>query len=151
MVLSENFCWSGCLTYVYKVRTVDLQRVKTLVMSIDHSESVAALFSALSSENRLTTYRRLRDGDSPKQIAEDLRISRSSLQPYVNDFKELGLIRVEGQTYVFTEKGESVYNLILQVDRMFEDLSELQQFLVENPELVPDQVLDEIRRRRAKD
>jgi len=129
----------------------DVQRVKTgwsLSMSIERREKVAALFSAFSTENRLTAFERLHNGDSTKVIADDLGISRSSLQPYINDFKELDLIRVDGKTYVFTEKGESVYDLLLQVDQMYENLSELQEFLVDNPELVPDSVLDEIRRRK---
>jgi DNA-binding transcriptional ArsR family regulator len=122
-----------------------------LVMTIEHPEQVAEILSALDTENRVRTYHLLHEGSAPKEIAEQLDITRSALQPYLTDFKEAGLVEIEGKTYRFTEKGETLYELLEQVDKLHKDLSELQEFLVENPEVVPEEVLDEVEKRRSEE
>lgn len=127
-----------------------LEELAHALMSIEHPEEVAEILSALDTTNRVLTYHLLYEEESPTQIAEELDITRSAIQPYLTDFKDSGLVRVEGKEYVFTEKGEKVYQLLEQVDRMHKDLSELQEFLVKNPDIVPEEVLEEIRERRKE-
>lgn len=125
--------------------------VLRLLMALENPGFDAEIFSALSTENRLQTFHLLYKGWSPAEITEELGLSRSALQPYMNDFRETGLIKSVGKKYVFTEKGEAVHDVVVQVDQMHNDLSELQQFLIENPEVVPEQVLEEIDRYREED
>lgn len=121
-----------------------------LLMTVEHPEEVAAVLSALDTPRRVQTYDLLYRGESPKDIAEELEVTRSGIQPYLNDFKDIGLVEIEGKKYRFTEKGEKIHELLNQLDRMHGDLSELQEFLVENPGVIPDEVLDEIERRRRE-
>ena len=133
---------------------MDRETVCKLIMGIEHPDAVAAIFSALDTENRVRTFEMLYEGKSPKQITGDggvLPISRSAIQPYLTDFKETGLVEIEGKEYHVTERGETVYELVQQVDTLYNDLTELQEFLIENPEVVPDAVLDEIERRRENE
>lgn len=62
-------------------------------------QHTADLFKALSTEKRLQTYLQLCQGKAPQQIAEELDVSRQALQPYINDFKNTGLIKKTGKTY----------------------------------------------------
>ncbi|WP_197427765.1 winged helix-turn-helix domain-containing protein [Halogeometricum sp. CBA1124] len=120
-------------------------------MSIEHPDEVAKIMSALDSETRVRTFHLLHQGMSPKDIAEqELDYTRSGIQPYLNSFKEAGLVEVEGKKYRFTEKGEKVHELLTEFDKLHKDLNELQEFLVENPDVVPDEVLEEIERRRRE-
>jgi len=122
--------------------------VEQLLTVVEHPEKVAELFSALSTERRIRTFHQLFEDTPPKQIADELGVSRSALQPYLNDFKNADLVTVDGKEYVFTSKGEQVYNLIESVDALHSDLSKLQEFLVENPEIIPEEVLKEIEVRK---
>lgn len=127
-----------------------VERLLKALMSIEHPDEVAEILSALSSSNRVLTYHWLHEGRSPQEIADELGVTRSAIQPYLTDFKEADLVRVEGKTYRFTEKGEQISELLGQLDRMHKDLSELQEFLIKNPNIVPEEVLDEIRGERRE-
>ncbi len=127
------------------------EELTNLLMAIEHPDDVAAILSALDTTRRVQTYDRLYRGESPQDIAEELEVTRSGIQPYLNDFKEVGLVEIRGKKYEFTEKGEKIHELLNQLDRLHGDLSELQEFLVENPGVIPDEVLDEIERRRREE
>ncbi|MFC4359275.1 winged helix-turn-helix domain-containing protein [Halobium salinum] len=127
---------------------MDRETCLKLIMSIEHPEEVAQILSALDTPNRVHTFNKLHSDTAPKDIADELDVTRSAIQPYLTDFKEADLVEVSGKEYQFTEKGEKVYQLLEQLDRMFQDLTELQEFLIENPEIIPQEVLDEIERRR---
>jgi predicted transcriptional regulator len=114
------------------------------VDGLENPERVAALLSALGSENRIRTFDSLYQGTEPKRIAEELDVNRSALQPYFNDFKEQGLIRVEGRTYIFTRKGEHIHQVLMQLDNIETDFTALEEFLRENPEVIPRDVIEEI-------
>lgn len=126
------------------------EQFTNLLMAIEHPDDVADILSALDTTRRVQTYDLLYRGESPQDIAEELEVTRSGIQPYLNDFKEVGLVEIQGKQYRFTEKGEKIHELLNQLDRMHGDLSELQEFLVENPGVIPDEVLDEIERRRRE-
>lgn len=120
-------------------------------MPIQHPEKNAELFSALSTYNRLQTFTQLRAGNTPKEISDELGVTRAAIQPYINDFKDLGIIQSEGKSYRVTDKGETVYEILDQIDQIHTELSELQEYLIENPEVVPEEVLEEVRQRREED
>ena len=120
------------------------------LMSIEHPDKVAEILSALDTANRVWTFQLLHQGVAPKEIADELDVTRSALQPYLTDFKDADLVEVEGKQYVFTERGEKIYQLLEEVDKLHQDLSDLQQFLIDNPDVVPEEVLDEIEKRRRE-
>ena len=123
--------------------------VLELIHVLDYPEKVAQISSAFSSEKRVRCFDLLYDGVAPPSIAEELGISRSALQPYLNDFKEAELVDVEGKKYVFTEKGESVYRILSSMDVLHRDLSMLEEYLREHPDVIPEDVKEEIRRERS--
>jgi len=123
---------------------MEKERLLRLLTVLNSPEKVAEVFSALSSEKRVRTFDLLYQGWAPKEIAEELELTRSALQPYLNDFKESGMLDMEGKKYVFTEKGEQVHKVMESMDSMDKDLSKLEQFLIENPRVVPEEVLEEL-------
>lgn len=126
-------------------------RVVELVMTIQHPGEVAKILSALDTENRVRTFHLLYQGVAPKEIADRLEMTRSALQPYFSDFKDADLVNIDGKEYVFTEKGEKVYQILEEIDKLHTDLSELQEFLIENPEVIPEEVLEEIEKRKEEE
>jgi len=128
---------------------MEKETVLRLLTVLNRPEKVAEVFSALSSELRVRTFDLLYQGWSPQEIADEVDRTRSALQPYLNDFKETGMVDMEGKTYVFTEKGEQVHRILENMDSMHKDLSKLEQFLIENPSVVPEEVLDELEERRS--
>jgi len=85
---------------------------------IENAEETAAIFNAFKDEKRATAFLLLAEGVPGKEVAEEIGVTRPSLQYYIQDFKDLDLIRSEGNSYVLTEKGE-------KVQKVFEDVSEV--------------------------
>lgn len=82
---------------------------------MDYGTEIAAVLKALNSENRLKTFVSLAEEESPKEIADDLDVTRSALQHYIDDFKELGLVETEGKKYEVTDFGENILNNIKRI------------------------------------
>lgn len=87
---------------------------------VRHLAQDAAVCNALSSANRIQAFVLLLAGEAPKQIADEVGISRSGLQPYFADFKDVGLITVEGKQYHVTEKGRRVAGILEELDALHE-------------------------------
>lgn len=100
-------------------------------MGLENWERTAATLKALGSVNRLKTFYRLKNGTPPKEIADELGISRAAMQPYINDFKENQLLVTDGKEYVITERGEQIAELVEEVDHVPEGLSEEALQLIE--------------------
>lgn len=85
-------------------------------MDLQHLELDAQIFKAVNSENRLKTFYGLAQGRELSEILDDLDVTRSAVQYYIDDFKETDLIRSEGKTYTVTEKGEFFQAFIKKLD-----------------------------------
>lgn len=70
-------------------------------------EDLADVFNSLSSYNRLYAYLHIGD-KQPKHIGYDLDVTRNALQHYIDDWKELDLIDIEGKKYHYTERGKEI-------------------------------------------
>lgn len=88
-------------------------------LEVTFSEGLADVFSNLNSSERIECYTLLSDGWSAKEISEDMEVSRSTLQNYVDDFKEGGLISKEGNRYQVTRKGSFVRDILIALDEVF--------------------------------
>jgi|APHM01.1.fsa_nt_gi Predicted transcriptional regulator len=112
---------------------------------LDDPEHLAQIFSALSTQRRIKTLEGLIAGKTPTEIADDLNVSRPTIQPYLNDFRELNWIEKTGRSFSITAQGNAVYDTISALDQSRTNYEELQQFLKDNPGVVPAEVLDELR------
>ena len=86
---------------------------------ITFSEGLAEIFSKLNSGQRIECYVFLCEGWSAKEISEEMSVSRSTLQNYVDDFKESGLISKDGNRYQVTRKGGFVRDILFAFDEVF--------------------------------
>ena len=112
---------------------------------LDNPEYLADVFAALDTENRLRAFEGLVMGKSPVDIAEELGVDRSTIQPYIDDFRELDWIMNSGHDYSVTANGNAVWDVVSALDQSHSDYEELQGFLRENPGVVPEEVLGELR------
>ena len=85
----------------------------------DLSPSADVLKTVCQSQERLYTFIQLQKGKSPKHIAQDLDITRSALQFYIDDWKDQDLIYVDGKDYLYTDKGEE---LVKELEQIVESL-----------------------------
>lgn len=77
------------------------------------------LKSVCQTQERLYTFLQLYEGKAPKHIAQDLDITRSALQFYIDDWKDQDLIYVDGKDYLYTEKGRG---LVEELEQIIESL-----------------------------
>lgn len=75
-------------------------------------DTTAEILSTLSSYNRIYTFTHIEEKE-PREIAQELEVTRNALQPYITDWKELDLVQVENGEYYYTERGEAVRESIL--------------------------------------
>ena len=80
-------------------------------------EEAAEIFNSVSSYNRLYTYLNL-GSQKPMEICDDLDLTRSAMQYYLDDWKELQLISIEGNEYYYTSKGVEI---LTQLQNFVED------------------------------
>lgn len=111
---------------------------------IDNPGKIADQFNALSTERRLRTFEQLINDTPPTEIAENLDVSRPTIQPYINDFRSHDWIIKNGRTYNATPQGKAVYRLVEALDNADQDYQQLQEFLRDHPEAVPTEVIEEI-------
>lgn len=116
-MLNFSLIYARCLTKNRVGSEKAYCRGKSLVLavSIDYDQ-VALIMSCFQERKRVQAYMLLYQGYPPKQVAEELQITRPSLQYYIDDFKENGLIRSEGNDYLFTEKGKKIVKVLKTVD-----------------------------------
>lgn len=79
-----------------------------LLKTSDLDTAAELLKATASTTNRLYTYLQLYNGEKPKHIAQKLDVTRNALQHYIDDWKELGLLEVEGHRYYYTPKGKVI-------------------------------------------
>jgi len=115
---------------------------------IDRPEEIADALNSLSTQRRLQTFEHLFHGTPPQEIAEELDVARPTIQPYINDFKQRDWIAKTGRSFSVTPKGEAVYQLLEAFDDTEQDYTQLQEFLKENPETIPAEVLEELQDNR---
>lgn len=84
----------------------------------ENSEELGETLNALSSEKRLKAIQLIESGKPGKEVAEELDITRPSLQYYIQDFKDLGLVRSQGNDYEITDKGVHVLKAVNRVDEV---------------------------------
>jgi len=94
--------------------------LSTTVNPEDLQTPADILKSVCQTQERLYTFLQLYEGSSPKHIAQDLDITRSALQFYIDDWKEHDLIYVDGKDYIYTEKGEK---LVEELDQIIDRLN----------------------------
>jgi len=97
-----------------------------------------------STERRLQTFEQLINNTPPTEIAEDLGVSRPTIQPYINDFRSHDWITKNGRTYNATPQGKAVYQLVEALDNADQGYQQVQEFLRDHPEAVPTEVIEEI-------
>ncbi len=92
-------------------------------MSAEHSdlniaqyEPLGELIGSVGGVKRLQAFLLLSDGVPPKAITEELDISRSGLQNYINDFKNQDLIEKDGKSLVPTEMGDWFQESLLDLE-----------------------------------
>jgi len=95
-------------------------------MSAEHSEievsqyePLGELLDSVGGVKRLQAFLLLSDGTPPKEITGELDISRSGLQNYINDFKNLGLVKKDGKSLVPTETGEWFHEALLDLEEEY--------------------------------
>lgn len=115
---------------------------------LEHTEQLSEIFSALSTERRIHTFEALIHSRKPADAARELDVARSTVQPYIDDFKDLEWITKINGSYQPTAKGNAVYKAMQALDDNHGEYTELQEFLRENPGVIPDEVMNEIRDNR---
>jgi predicted transcriptional regulator len=85
-------------------------------MDLEIEEVTYDILEALGSEKRAKTFVGLSEGKPRSTITEGWEISNAALQPYINDFKDLGLIETHGKNYELTRLGESVLEQIQDIE-----------------------------------
>ena len=88
------------------------------------------LFSALGSEKRLKAFILLSFSYQPTQVVDEIEISRSGLQNYINDFKRLELFEKQGKSLVTTDTGEWVREELAEMEDGYSEF--LQSELMED-------------------
>lgn len=92
-------------------------------MDLEYTQEVSDIFDAIRSRKRLRVFLHLSEGTPPKQFLDqdqELDITRSTVQSYINDLKDTGLVETEGKEYLLTEKGEEIRQIINSVDSVVE-------------------------------
>lgn len=84
-------------------------------------ESLGELLAAIGSKKRLQSFILLAAGKTTSEVTEEIDISRSGLQNYINDFKDLGLIGKEGRSLVLTETGEWLEEQLYELERGYSE------------------------------
>lgn len=85
-------------------------------MEFKHKKALAELLEAISGEKRLTVLENISEGAAPKELPDKLGIARSTVQHYVDDLKEAGLIKTEERQYRLTGKGEEIMEWLKTLD-----------------------------------
>ena len=93
-------------------------------MEIPSKKTVGAIFSALSSEERLTALELFKERRQLAEIAKNISMSRSGFQKIVDAFRELGLIERSGHRscYKLTNKGEKILGIVTDFGKQLEPL-----------------------------
>lgn len=84
-------------------------------------ESLGELLATLGGTKRLQSFILLAGGRSSSEVTEEIDISRSGLQNYINDFKNQGLIEKEGRSLVVTEAGEWLEEQLYELERGYSE------------------------------
>lgn len=104
--------------------------IKPTDVNVQRYESLGELFSALGSQKRLQAYILLAHGYEPTEITDEIDISRSGLQNYINDFKQLSLFEKQGKSLVPTEAGNWMYEQLVELEKGYSEF--LQSELMED-------------------
>ena len=89
-------------------------------MDSNFEPETAKVLNSISSDKRLTTFIGLSHGRTRSEISDEFEMTSAALQPYINDFKDNGLLRVDGKDYVVTELGEKLLQHIDELDEAVE-------------------------------
>jgi len=93
-------------------------------MAIHNTAEIGQTLDALGGQKRLTAFDLLAEGESAPAVAEEIDISRSGLQPYLDDYRDNDLLEKTDRGFVTTEKGERVHEWLEELD------GRLEQFLI---------------------
>lgn len=96
-------------------------------MDLERREMVSAVLEAIGSDKRLATFEHISQGTPAKEIHTQIDASRSGVQHFINDFKDVELVTApEDGKYRLTEKGDRVVEALEQLDEEFRQF-ELEQ------------------------
>lgn len=104
------------------LKKIFLEWRRTENMDIENIEGIGRILKALSGEKRLAAFELIAAGKELKTVSEEIEISRSGLQNYVDDFREEGLIEKKSGSYELAEKGEEIRQWVKELDERYDDL-----------------------------
>jgi len=82
--------------------------------SFEKDDQVKDVITSLA-RDRLIAFDMLYQGYERKEIADYFDNDPASLQPYVNDWKDYGLVEVNGKSTELTERGEYVHEVLVML------------------------------------
>lgn len=111
----------------------------------EYTNNVGDIFEALDSEKRVATFNQIVQGVEAKNIHKNVGASRSGVQHFIDDYKDLGLIEdPENGTYELTDKGQEIYDNVVvntyQVVERFE-YEEIRDEIL-NSGLTPEEIMN---------
>jgi len=93
-------------------------------LEVPSKQTLSVIFSALSSEERLTALELFGQKKELTEIAKHIGMSRSGFQKIVDAFRELGLIERSGHRsyYKLSRKGEKILEIVRGFGKQLEPI-----------------------------